>query len=218
MSLFKLSKIGVLSLSTVLLLSACGQTTDEEAGVDSDTPAVEEPASDPVEETTEETTGETTEEAPAETNAPSSQGIEGREFEVSLDDAVQIFNDTFPDAEGINNVQFDVDDGRFEYEIDGFNASNNFELTLDAETGEILQQETDNDDDSETAIDFGMIISPAEAMEIALSEVGSGYVKEWDLDTDDGRTLYEIDVEGQENQDDDDVYVDAETGDFSYDD
>lgn len=198
-------KLAVLSMSTLLLLAACGE--------DADTTLT------PIEPATEESveTDDSNSNTPVETDEEPTQttkGIQDVDFEVSLDDAVQRFMDTFPEVEGIDKVQFDVDDGRFEYELDGFNAGYEFELTIDAETGDVLEQSTDDDDDDhEVAIDFGNIISPQEAMSLALEAAGSGYVKEWELATDDGRTYYEIDIEGADNNVDS-VDIDAVSGDI----
>ena len=50
-------------------------------------------------------------------------------------------------------------------------------------------------------------------MKKALDKVGSGYAKEWELDSKDGKVYYEVDVEGSD-KDNDDVHIDANTGDF----
>lgn len=197
-------KTWMLSGSTLLLLAACGA---EQPTPDANTePAEQIEETDQTQGSEDTTTDEGTENSTS-TGETTSQGIETRDFEYTLDDAVRIFFDTFPEAEGIDKVEFDVDDGRFEYEIDGFNATMEFELTVDAETGEIRDQSSENDDDTNTAINFDAIISPQEAMQIALDDAGAGYVKEWELDTDDGRTEYDIDIEGV-----DDREIDAETG------
>ena len=70
--------------------------------------------------------------------------------EYTLDDAVRTFFDTYPEAEDIDKVEFDVNDGRFESEINGFNAA--IELRVDAETGEIRGQCSEKDDDTNAAI------------------------------------------------------------------
>jgi uncharacterized membrane protein YkoI len=227
MSKFSLSKIAGLSLSASLLLAACGTNDTTDTEMTPTEPATEAPSEPATEAPSEPATGETTDdsatgtdstdntdgagETTSEPTQQTDQGIQDREFEVTLDDAVQMFNDEFPDADGIHHIEFDVDDGRYEYEIDGFNASMEYELSIDAETGEIYDRSEEQDDDSETAIDFAAIISPQEAMSNALTEVGSGYVKEWELDADDGQTYYDIDIEAA-TADDDDVEVDAISG------
>lgn len=221
MEKFNLNKMVVLSLGASLLLAACGTMDDTNNDTTPTEPDTEQ-TTDPTEgedtgmEDTGADSGEQTGDAGSGTGQNTGNGIQDREFEITLDEAVQIFFDTFPDAEGIDYVEFDIDDGRFEYEIDGFNATTEFELTVDAETGETYDQSEENDDDSKTAIDFDAIISPQEAMANALDEVGSGYIKEWDLETDDGQTVYEIDVENATTHADD-VYVDAVTGDVRLD-
>ena len=142
-------------------------------------------------------------------------GIEEKEFAISLDDAVAKFKETFPE-EGIeiSGVELDEDDGKYAYDIQGFKENKEYEVKIDAETGDILAQEEevddDNDDlDDDIAIDFATIITPQEAMTKAL-ENNTGYVKSYELDhNDDGKLVYEIDIE-----DGDDVELDAETGDI----
>lgn len=142
-------------------------------------------------------------------------GIEEKEFAISLDDAVAKFKETFPE-EGIeiSGVELDEDDGKYAYDIQGFKENKEYEVKIDAETGDILAQEEevddDNDDlDDDIAIDFATIITPQEAMTKSL-ENNTGYVKSYELDhNDDGKLVYEIDIE-----DGDDVELDAETGDI----
>lgn len=142
-------------------------------------------------------------------------GIEDKEFAISLDDAVAKFKETFTE-EGIevSGVELDEDDGKYAYAIQGFKENKEYEVKIDAESGDILAQEEeiddDNDDsDDDIAIDFINIISPQEAMTKAL-ENNKGYVKSYELDhNDDGKLVYEIDIE-----DGDDVELDAQTGDI----
>lgn len=142
-------------------------------------------------------------------------GIEEKEFAISLDDAVAKFKETFTE-EGIevSGVELDEDDGKYAYDIQGFKENKEYEVKIDAESGDILAQEEETDDDNDDldddiAIDFINIISPQEAMTKAL-ENNTGYVKSYELDhNDDGKLVYEIDIE-----DGDDVELDAQTGDI----
>lgn len=200
--------MGIVSLSAVALLAACGDTnTTEDPAVED--PAVEEPATDPA---TDDTTDDTTDDiadTTQTTDAPdTSNGIYGVEFAVSLEEAVQIFHDTFGEEINISDVEFDTDRGNYEYEISGWDDENDYELDIDATTGEVSEEEIERDSDRDNIIDFDAIISPAEAMDIAVDESGSDFVKEWSLEEDDGFTIYEIDIENGN-----DVTIDAETGD-----
>lgn len=206
--------MGIVSLSAVALLAACGDTnTTEDPAVED--PAVEEPATDPATDdttddaTTDDATDDTTADTTQTTDAPdTSNGIYGVEFAVSLEEAVQIFHDTFGEGINISDVDFDTDRGNYEYQISGWDEENDYELDIDATTGEVNEEETDRDSDRDNVIDFNAIISPTEAMDIAVEESGSDFVEDWSLEEDDGFTIYEVNIENGN-----DVTIDAETGD-----
>jgi len=137
-------------------------------------------------------------------------GIEEKEFEISLDDAVDKFKETFP-SEGVevSSVELDEDDDNYVYDIQGFDENKEYEAKIDAESGEVLAQEEETDEEvkDNVAIDFVSIISPKEAMDKAL-ENNEGYVKSYEIESnDEGKLVYKIDVE-----DGDDVELDAESG------
>lgn len=139
-------------------------------------------------------------------------GIEEKEFEISLDDAVDKFKETFP-SEGVevSSVELDEDDDNYVYDIQGFDENKEYEAKIDAESGEVLAQEEETDEEvkDNVAIDFVSIISPKEAMDKAL-ENNEGYVKSYEIESnDEGKLVYKIDVE-----DGDDVELDAESGDI----
>lgn len=139
-------------------------------------------------------------------------GIEEKEFDISLDDAVDKFKETFP-SEGVevSSVELDEDDDNYVYDIQGFDENKEYEAKIDAESGEVLAQEEETDEEvkDNVAIDFVSIISPKEAMDKAL-ENNEGYVKSYEIESnDEGKLVYKIDVE-----DGDDVELDAESGDI----
>ncbi|MDU5229111.1 MAG: PepSY domain-containing protein [Anaerococcus sp.] len=139
-------------------------------------------------------------------------GIEEKEFDISLDDAVDKFKETFP-SEGVevSSVELDEDEDNYVYDIQGFDENKEYEAKIDAESGEILAQEEETDEEvkDNVAIDFVSIISPKEAMNKAL-ENNEGYVKSYEIESnDEGKLVYKINVE-----DGDDVELDAESGDI----
>ncbi len=226
-SFIKKAGLGLVSLSAVVLLAACGDGgTTEEPTTE---PGVEEPATDPATDPAEDaatdggttddgaagggTTGDGTADDDPTTDTPpsdtpdTSNGIYGVEFAVSLDDAVQTFHDTFGQEVNIDQVEFDEDDGNYEYHISGWDGQNDYELDVDAQTGEITEEETESETETDNTIDFAAIISPQEAMDTAVDTAGSEFVEEWSLEEDDGVTVYEISIENGN-----DVTLDAETG------
>lgn len=204
-------KLGTLSLSTVALLAACGNDTTTEPPVVNDD-AVEEPV---LEEPTDDTTPDDTAdiEDPAEVGPGGSidttNGINNVEFPITMEQAVQIFHEIFGENASINEIELDEDIRGYEYSIAGWDDLNEYDLDIGAQSGEIKEQETDRDDDTDDTINLDNIIAPQEAMDIATADAGVDFVEGWTLEVDDGVTVYEIDLRGA-----DDITINAETGDI----
>ena len=73
-------------------------------------------------------------------------------------------------------------------------------------TGEIRESDREDEDDDERQLEFDSVITHTEAMEAAAAEA-SGSVTQWELDWDDGRQEYNVELE-----DDVDVTIDALSG------
>lgn len=201
MKLNKNLKYGASALALALLLSACSGENANKAKEDA-----KDAASNAKAAVSEEVASVKDD---AEEKIDEAKGIEGKEFKVSLDDAVDKFKEAFEvDGIEVSSLEFDEDNGKYVYDIQGFKDDEEFEAKIDAESGEVLSKEQDKDDDTkdDMAIDFTKVKAPKEAMEKAM-ENNKGYVKSYELDfNDQGKLVYEIDVENG-----DDVELDAET-------
>lgn len=195
-------KYGASALALALLLSACSGENAKNAKEDakdavSNTKAAVSEEVNSVKDKAEDKKDEMT------------TGIEDKEFKISLDDAVKKFKEEFKaDEIEVSSLEFDEDNGKYAYDIKGFNGNDEYEAKIDADSGEILSKEQDkeNDADNKKAIDFTKIKDAKEAIKKAL-ENNKGFVKSYELDVnDEGKTIYEIDVVGG-----DDVELDAET-------
>ena len=200
-------KYGASALALGLILASCSGE-DVKNTADKAQTTIEEKA-ESTENAIEEKTDDVKEAAKDKANDLKA-GLEDKSFAISMDDAVAKFRETFSDsAIEVSSVALDEEDGKYVYDIEGFTKSKEYEARIDAESGEVIGQEEDDDekDDDDIAIDFTKIASPEEAMSKAL-ENNKGYVTSYDLDhdDDDGRIVYDIDVEGG-----DDVELDAET-------
>lgn len=207
-------KLTLLALISTGVLGACGtdsatDTTSEEQSSSAQESSMSSQSEDMSSESSE--SGSSTESSSS--NSGSTQGINEQEFDISLDDAIQTYNETHPNS-SIESIDFDEDDGKYEYDFDGFDDANEYELSVDATSGEAVEKDTENDDDNDSdALNLDNIVSPQDAMTTALEEVGSGYVDGWQLDTENDLTVYEISIEDSQN-DDDDIIINAETGEF----
>lgn len=220
-SMNKRAIIAATTLATSLILVACGNDNQ-----DDDTMTPMESSSEMMQSSDQLDTSsmmESSSSAMSETDSSSessdmsntsTKGIENKKFDVSLTQAVDKFKDEYKDAE-LTSINIDKSFSNYVYEIEGFNESNELEMTLDAMSGEIIKQNEEKLDepmDNDT-LDLEGIVTPEEAMKAALDEVGSGYVKDWGLSSEVGTTYYEVDIEGSD-KDTEDVQIDAKTGDF----
>ena len=200
-------KLGALSLSAVALLAACANDDAELT----DNPVVEDPVTEEPTDNTNETDEATEPEEP--TNVMGSQdtsnGIYDVEFPVTLEQATELFAQTFGEDVNISSIELDEDIRGYEYDLSGWDGEQEYELSLDAHSGEIKKQDTETDNDRDDVINLDNIITPREAMEIAVNDTGIDFVEGWSLEEDDGIIVYEIDLQGI-----DDITLNAETGDI----
>lgn len=148
-------------------------TTDDAPAVD--TPATEAPATGGSGDTA------TTPTAPATDAA------------VSPDEAGQLAADEVGGDAAVLRVRRDDDDGRPEYEVHLRTADGQgYEVHVDATDGRILEVDRDDLDDDRPVVEA--TIDRTEAESIALAEAGDGEVVEANLDEDDGRPEWDLDV------------------------
>ncbi|WP_373758391.1 PepSY domain-containing protein [Jeotgalibaca porci] len=173
-----------------LVLAACGdnaETTDT-------TPATND--------TTTETSSVTEDTGVVDNSTTATEDI------LSLEEVVDIYMGEYPNAQ-IQKVDYDKDSGDWTYEITGVSENREYEVEINAVSGEIIKvDEDDVDDDAYLA--FDTIITPEEAIEIAKTALAeeADVLEGWELDVDDNRTKYDIEFEGSNR----DVKLDAETG------
>jgi uncharacterized membrane protein YkoI len=127
----------------------------------------------------------------------------------------------------IHEVEKDRENGRLVYEIEVKNDEYEFEFKVDAANGEIIKEErekhlgqkaaTGENGNSENAAKDEAVISIGEAKGIAKKEV-PGELEDIELERENGKLVYDVEIKNYQNGDDDDVtvYVDAITGKVLY--
>ena len=135
------------------------------------------------------------------------------EVATNMEDAVKIFHehnfgDGSANALNIDKLKVEILDNDIISEIEGFKDGTEYQLKIN-NNGEILEEELEDDDDKKKlAIDFAKIISGENAMEKALEdEARDVKVKEYELKIEDGKTVYEVELDNGK-----DVKIDATTG------
>ena len=148
---------------------------------------------------------------------PESADLATEQLPISAEQAVGIAVEAAGGGETVS-IEIDHDDDRWEWQIEVALDGREHDLDIDATTGEITEHDQDDDDDAEEpAVDVTAPLAYAEAIEIALGEA-PGRVSGWDLDSDDGRIRYQIDIETSEGGEDIEVEIDVETREIRVDD
>lgn len=135
------------------------------------------------------------------------------EVATNADEALKIFHehnfgDGSNDAININKLKVEILSDDIIYSIEGFKDGKEYQLKIN-NNGNILEEEIEDDDDNKKlAIDFSKIISGVDAWEKALEDQAEDVkVKEYELKIEDGKTVYEVELDN-----DKEVTIDAATG------
>ncbi|CAH1196691.1 MULTISPECIES: PepSY domain-containing protein [Paenibacillus] len=118
----------------------------------------------------------------------------------------------------VDDVDLERRNGQTFYEVEIDRKGNDAVVRLDAYTGKIVAVLNDDDDDNDDDYTTGTVaagskevkLTAAQASSIALKQVGGGKVTKVELDHDDGRYVYEVEL--RTDQGEADVDVDADTG------
>lgn len=122
-------------------------------------------------------------------------------------DAMEIAHDRVPNATMVE-FELDSDDGQLYYEIEMHTDDQEIDLEIDAYTGEIIMYSFDQLEGSRQG--YSDIMTIEEAREIALGEDPDAVIKEINLDEDNGKYYYEVEM--KTSRDEIELDIDAQTG------
>ena len=136
---------------------------------------------------------------------------------VSLEKVTTAFEKKYPEAK-ITSLQLDTDFGRYFYEIEGVDQQKEYQVEVNAETGEFTKEKVETLDADEQngvkmqeeALDLTNIISREQATTLAEKEAKVGQATDWKLEKELGITYWKVKVkEGQQKIE---VKIDAHSG------
>lgn len=115
----------------------------------------------------------------------------------------------------VEDVELERENGKVYYEVDIEQESKDVDVHVDAVTGKVLaviDQDSDDDDDRDNldTVPAEVKITSEEASAIAVKNVSGGKVIKVELDEDDNRYIYEVDLRTAKGEAD--VDIDASTG------
>lgn len=136
---------------------------------------------------------------------------------VSLEKVTTAFEKKYPEAK-ITSLQLDTDFGRYFYEIEGVDQQKEYQVEVNAETGEFTKEKVETLDADEQngvkmqeeALDLTNIISREQATTLAEKEAKVGQATDWKLEKELGITYWEVKV--KEDQQKIEVKIDAHSG------
>ena len=103
------------------------------------------------------------------------------QIEVSVEDAFDQYKDEHPDAK-VNEIELELEDDTYEYKLEGYDGNTQYEMTIDAFSGEVLADEKESENDEEGEIEKADLDKIDEYVNEALEDAGDDYwVKEWEL-------------------------------------
>ncbi|MDN5774993.1 MAG: PepSY domain-containing protein, partial [Brevibacterium aurantiacum] len=112
-------------------------------------------------------------------------------------------------------LDFDDRDEAWQYEVKIIDGTTEFDVEIDAETGDVVDVGKDSTDDKEKAVDLKDPMTFDEALKLA-QERASGRLDGWKLDSDDDRIEYQFDFDDDDEEIE--VSVDVESKKVSVDD
>lgn len=148
------------------------------------------------------------------TSAQSTAGLVG--LAMTTEDAIQRYQEAYPDSD-ITSISLERKLGNPIYQIEGVDDTKEYELSLNAETNEVVQQKDENldrDDQNERqedALQLDGILSVDEVADIAHSNA-QGAIEEFELTKDLGTTYWEVKL--KEGRNETELKINAQTGDI----
>ncbi|WP_209323655.1 PepSY domain-containing protein [Brevibacterium renqingii] len=112
-------------------------------------------------------------------------------------DAVKIGQDKVKAKDGTLHaieLDYDSEDGKWEYDVKIKDGSTDHKVVIDAATGKVIRDESEDSDDKEKAIDLNSPMSYDEAYDLAKKK-GEGRLSGWKLEYDDGQREYQFDFD-----------------------
>lgn len=182
-----MKKLGTILLILTLLLTACGnkdtnKEVDNGGSQDNSKNAAE--AQDEVAQNKEDGSEDTAKEE-----------IQKHEnIKISVEEAFDMYLDKYPNAK-INEIEFELEDDHYEYEIEGYDGNKEYELKINANSGEILEEDEDTEDEEQGELKRDDLGNVDKYLKEALADAGDGFwLDEYELKVKSNYTKFDIEV------------------------
>ncbi|MCD1284518.1 MULTISPECIES: PepSY domain-containing protein [unclassified Brevibacterium] len=209
------------ALAVAFALAGCSGTDDEQnqgGGEQSQAAETTAPAGESSDDDTGDDTGDDVHDDAGEQSSAPAEGSGGlapdadlssESPSVSPEDAISAAQKEAGNGT-VHAIELDYDrrDAAWQYEVKILKDSTDHDISIDAETGEVVDTEKDSTDDKEGPIDLTDPLSFDDALNLAADKSG-GRLTSWKLEHDDGRAEYQFDFD--DNGEDTEVTVDVDS-------
>lgn len=143
--------------------------------------------------------------APGDEAMPVADDVRGMDFALTALEAVEQAKSEAGEGELIE-IQLEREDGTYIYDLELQASTVQYDITIDAMTGNTVRSESDDDDEREPVVNIDSPLPLADALALAEETYPGSPIVGWELTSDDGRVYYTVDFE-----DDTEVEIDVET-------
>ncbi|WP_166973446.1 PepSY domain-containing protein [Brevibacterium atlanticum] len=207
----------ICTLSAGLALAGCSSSGGDSSS-DSPAPDVTQSESQESGDSGAADSSENADDSSSASTTPEDADLSTTKPSTSAEDAVKTAEDKVKAKDGILHtieLDFDSDDGKWEYDIKIMDGDTDHKVVIDADSGKVIRDESESSDDSEKSIDLKSPMTYDEAFELAKKKA-SGTLAGWKLEYDDGQREYQFDFD--DNGDEVEVTVDVESKNVTTDD
>lgn len=143
--------------------------------------------------------------APGDEAMPGADDVRGMDFALTAREAIEQAKSEAGEGELIE-IQLESEDGTYMYDLELQASGVQYDVVIDAITGETVKTGRDDDDESEPVVDIDSPLPLADALALAEETYPGSPIVGWELTSDDGRLYYSVDF-----ADDTEVEIDVET-------
>lgn len=116
-------------------------------------------------------------------------------------DAYDLYMENFPNTK-VKKVQLNQENQLYVYEVEGFDDTNEHEVKMNSETGEIIHKKSELDAGPHQEISKEFLTNVTKLVEHALQEVGEQAVLDsWEVENEHGIIVLEIEIDLPNGQD-----------------
>ena len=129
-------------------------------------------------------------------NTGTTTNVGYKDIKLTPEEAYDIYAKKYPNTK-IYKLALDLQGGSYEYEVEGYDDTNKYELKIEPVDGKILKEEQEKRDsnDKKGEITLENVNKIQELIDKALKDAGNSYkVDQWELKSENDQSVFEIEV------------------------